>query len=135
MAKVRTRFVCSECGSVSTRWLGRCPHCGEWNTLAEETEKAAVPAAAASSVRQNDTKPAPLREIKLEDVPVGKQADEQRLDEVFLPDDHLIHSHGERCHERAVALDSLIQFPDIYCLIHRRLIDTYTVLFYSGAQK
>ena len=68
-------------------------------------------------------------------MPVGKQADEQRLDEVFLPDDHLIHSHGERCHERAVALDSLIQFPDIYCLIHRRLIDTYTVLFYSGAQK
>lgn len=68
MAKVRTRFVCSECGSVSTRWLGRCPHCGEWNTLAEETEKTAVPAAAASSVRQNDTKPAPLGEIKLETV-------------------------------------------------------------------
>lgn len=68
MAKVRTRFVCSECGSVSTRWLGRCPHCGEWNTLAEETEKAAVPAAAASSVRQNDTKLAPLGEIKLETV-------------------------------------------------------------------
>ena len=66
MAKVRTRFVCSECGSVSTRWLGRCPHCGEWNTLAEETEKVTVPAAAASSVRQNDTKPAPLGEIKLE---------------------------------------------------------------------
>lgn len=33
----RTRFACRECGYVSPRWLGRCPGCGEWNTMTEES--------------------------------------------------------------------------------------------------
>ena len=33
--KPRTVFVCEECGAESPRWEGRCPQCGEWNTLAE----------------------------------------------------------------------------------------------------
>lgn len=36
MAKVKTQFLCSECGYVSPKFLGRCPHCGRWNTLVEE---------------------------------------------------------------------------------------------------
>jgi len=32
----RTTFVCSICGHESTRWHGRCPGCGDWNTLVEE---------------------------------------------------------------------------------------------------
>ncbi|MGH7157889.1 MAG: DNA repair protein RadA [Candidatus Saccharimonadales bacterium] len=32
----RTRFICSQCGGTSTAWAGKCPHCGEWNTLGEE---------------------------------------------------------------------------------------------------
>lgn len=36
MAKNSTIFVCSECGATSPRWLGRCPSCGKFNTLAEE---------------------------------------------------------------------------------------------------
>ncbi|RME59008.1 MAG: DNA repair protein RadA, partial [Caldilineae bacterium] len=35
MAKAKTRYVCSECGSVQMKWMGRCPDCGEWNTLEE----------------------------------------------------------------------------------------------------
>jgi len=35
MAKARTQFVCQQCGSTSPRWMGRCPDCGEWNTLVE----------------------------------------------------------------------------------------------------
>lgn len=35
MAKTRTQFVCQQCGSTSPRWMGRCPDCGEWNTLVE----------------------------------------------------------------------------------------------------
>lgn len=31
-----SRFVCSNCGAVSSAWAGRCPQCGEWNTLQEE---------------------------------------------------------------------------------------------------
>ena len=38
MAKQRTRWVCQNCGSVQVKWMGRCPDCNEWNTLAEEQE-------------------------------------------------------------------------------------------------
>jgi len=33
----RSRYLCQECGHQSFRWLGRCPGCGAWNSLAEET--------------------------------------------------------------------------------------------------
>ncbi|NLM21792.1 MAG: DNA repair protein RadA [Peptococcaceae bacterium] len=36
MSKAKTKFFCCECGQESARWLGRCPGCGEWNTLIEE---------------------------------------------------------------------------------------------------
>lgn len=36
MSKVKTKYVCSNCGYESLKWLGRCPECGEWNTLTEE---------------------------------------------------------------------------------------------------
>ena len=35
MAKAHTQFVCQQCGSTSPKWMGRCPDCGEWNTLVE----------------------------------------------------------------------------------------------------
>ncbi len=37
MAKKKTIFFCSECGGESSGWSGRCPHCGTWNTMVEET--------------------------------------------------------------------------------------------------
>ncbi len=43
MPKSKTKFFCRECGQESTRWLGRCPGCGEWNTFIEElVEKSAL---------------------------------------------------------------------------------------------
>lgn len=38
MAKVKTVFVCQQCGYQSAKWLGRCPDCDNWNTLVEETQ-------------------------------------------------------------------------------------------------
>jgi len=35
MAKARTEFVCQNCGARQMKWMGRCPECGEWNTLVE----------------------------------------------------------------------------------------------------
>jgi DNA repair protein RadA/Sms len=35
MAKAQTRYVCQQCGSAQAKWMGRCPDCGEWNTLVE----------------------------------------------------------------------------------------------------
>ncbi len=36
MKKIKTRFVCSNCGYISFRYLGKCPNCGQWNSLIEE---------------------------------------------------------------------------------------------------
>ncbi len=57
MPKTQTRYVCQQCGSVQSKWMGRCPDCGEWNTLVEtlvETRKesAARPATALSNQPQ-----------------------------------------------------------------------------------
>ncbi len=38
MAKVKSKFVCQECGYETVKWLGRCPSCEEWNTFVEEFE-------------------------------------------------------------------------------------------------
>ncbi|MEP4104119.1 MAG: AAA family ATPase, partial [Nitratireductor sp.] len=36
MARARIQFICQNCGSVHSRWAGKCDACGEWNTLVEE---------------------------------------------------------------------------------------------------
>ncbi len=38
MAKRKTKFMCNSCGYESAKWMGRCPGCGEWNTMVEEVE-------------------------------------------------------------------------------------------------
>lgn len=64
MAKLLTQFVCSECGAASPRWLGRCPSCGKFNTMAEET---IAPAEKAASVKKAPAGRAkPLSEITYE---------------------------------------------------------------------
>ena len=59
MAKDKKQYVCSACGTVQLRWSGKCPECGEWNTLEEEIVRApekvkgAMPVAArAASIHQ-----------------------------------------------------------------------------------
>ncbi|MDH7513222.1 MAG: DNA repair protein RadA [Clostridiales bacterium] len=39
--KAKTVFICQTCGFRSPKWLGRCPSCGEWNSLVEEVEEVA----------------------------------------------------------------------------------------------
>lgn len=36
MAKIKSIYVCSECGYESPKWFGKCPGCGEWNTMDEQ---------------------------------------------------------------------------------------------------
>ena len=38
--KEKTVFICQSCGYRSPKWMGRCPGCGEWNSLVEEVEEA-----------------------------------------------------------------------------------------------
>jgi len=45
MTKTRTVFACQACGFESSKWLGRCPDCGEWNCFVEERQEIAPPRA------------------------------------------------------------------------------------------
>jgi DNA repair protein RadA/Sms len=40
MSKLKTLFACQACGFESSKWLGRCPDCGEWNSFVEEHQEA-----------------------------------------------------------------------------------------------
>jgi DNA repair protein RadA/Sms len=42
MARDKTVFTCTACGGSSPKWLGKCPHCGAWNTLEEGVAEAAT---------------------------------------------------------------------------------------------
>src|SRR3990170_7452337 len=39
MGTKRSSFVCQACGASQARWYGRCPSCGEWNSLVETLEE------------------------------------------------------------------------------------------------
>lgn len=68
--KAKTVFFCTNCGNETAKWAGRCPSCGQWNTLEEYTppaastgRKAAAPAARATAV----SRPKRLSEIQPEE--------------------------------------------------------------------
>lgn len=67
MARPTTLFICSQCTFESAKWLGQCPGCGEWNTLAEEKR-----ATAAGNGRAAARQPA-ARPVRLADVQAPQQ--------------------------------------------------------------
>jgi DNA repair protein RadA/Sms len=64
----KTMFVCSQCGNESPKWHGRCPGCGEWNTMVEERAmEAPRGGSGGSSLSRRAAKPArpiPLSEVE-----------------------------------------------------------------------
>ncbi|WP_251946966.1 DNA repair protein RadA [Levilactobacillus brevis] len=66
MAKPRTTYVCQNCDYSSPRYLGRCPNCGEWNTMVEEvvTPAAARPQSTRTTASGERSHPQLMSEIK-----------------------------------------------------------------------
>lgn len=71
MAKVKTHFVCQNCGYTSPRFLGRCPNCGQWNSLVEETiaEPVKTKATATTTLTGIVSKPQRISEINTKATP------------------------------------------------------------------
>jgi len=64
-AKQKSVYVCSECGHQEAKWLGRCPGCGEWNTLLESSP---TPGGKKKNTSKKDKLEAlPLSEVKTGD--------------------------------------------------------------------
>lgn len=55
--KTITQFVCSECGASTPRWIGKCPSCGKFNTMAEEIVAPAEPQKGISKPAASARKP------------------------------------------------------------------------------
>lgn len=63
MAKAKTVFFCTSCGNETPKWVGRCPGCGEWNTLEEHIEKPSASVKAKSAPVGISRKPQPLTQV------------------------------------------------------------------------
>ncbi|APH06691.1 DNA repair protein RadA [Bacillus weihaiensis] len=65
MAKSKVKFICQSCGYESAKWMGKCPGCGEWNTMTEEVLKQATPRRAVfAHSTQTVQKPSPITKIE-----------------------------------------------------------------------
>ena len=64
MPKAKTIFFCQNCGFESSKWMGQCPACKEWNSFAEEPQ-ASTKNTAAGSVRKDIPQPKTLSEIEM----------------------------------------------------------------------
>ena len=66
MAKVKTKFVCQQCGYETARYMGKCPECGQWDTFVEEM--AVKDDKASKNIILDDTQP-----LLIKDVQIGKE--------------------------------------------------------------
>lgn len=76
MAKDKIAYVCSQCGQESSKWIGKCPNCGEWNTFKEirisnnsQPSSIAVSTVHALHGEQKKNKPLHLQDISAQDEP------------------------------------------------------------------
>ena len=67
MAKVKSVYICSECGYESPKWYGKCPSCGEWNTMNEESREISKPSGRASASTASYAPPVSVNDISTTD--------------------------------------------------------------------
>lgn len=69
MAKAKNIFVCSQCGHETSKWMGQCPGCREWNTLVEEVKMTGKKKGHVSVLSKEigDSKVKKLKEITIDD--------------------------------------------------------------------
>jgi DNA repair protein RadA/Sms len=78
MAKAAARFVCQNCGAVTSKWSGRCEACGEWNAIAEEAPLSQGPSG--KSLGQARGRALPLSDLSTKEAPPPRTA--CRIDEL-----------------------------------------------------
>src|SRR5678810_1206002 len=62
-----TVFVCQSCGHHSRKWLGKCPECGEWNSLVEERAPSAKKGSARNAFSVREVTAVPFTDIEPQD--------------------------------------------------------------------
>ncbi|GAT63246.1 DNA repair protein RadA [Paludibacter jiangxiensis] len=72
MAKIKSVYVCQNCGAESPKWIGKCSSCGEWNSYVEEVIRKETPSKAVHNVDTAQSKPVRIEEVE--------STTEQRMD-------------------------------------------------------
>jgi len=67
MTKPKTVYYCSNCGNQSSKWLGKCPACGEWNTFVEEVIVKKDSRKTGVASKQTQAKPIPVHKIETDE--------------------------------------------------------------------
>ncbi len=66
MAKLKTKWVCQNCGYETAKYLGKCPDCGKWSTFVEEVIDVSASSSELVRAVMNDTKPCLINEIEID---------------------------------------------------------------------
>ena len=67
MAKIKSVYICSECGYESPKWFGKCPGCGEWNTMNEEIKSSPKTVTSTKTISSKYSTPKTINEISTND--------------------------------------------------------------------
>ncbi|MBQ4006617.1 MAG: DNA repair protein RadA [Muribaculaceae bacterium] len=70
--KQATTYFCKNCGNESSKWVGRCPACGEWNTMIEEPvapKKSRAAVSVTTDEGRRSVAPVKISQVKAEDMP------------------------------------------------------------------
>lgn len=128
MAKGKTMFVCQECGHESVRWAGKCPGCGNWNTMVEEVvaPQPALRPGISPGLTTGD-RPVSIAAVDAEDlprIPTGSDELDRVLGGGIVPGSFVL-----------VGGDPGIGKSTILLQLASRLAETYgTVLYVSGEE-
>lgn len=68
MAKLKSNFVCQNCGAVYAKWVGRCTDCGEWNTLIEQVIEASQSAQGKNALAKGQITGQTLKSVSIKDI-------------------------------------------------------------------
>lgn len=85
--KLRTQFICTQCGYESPKWIGKCPSCDQWNTLREEILETGKKGASSAQVSAKRT-PVPIKSVNIADsdrIMTGIQEFDRTLGGGFIP--------------------------------------------------
>src|SRR5258708_801703 len=96
MARSSVRFVCSSCGFESGKWYGKCPECGNWNTLEEVSVPESISRGLGKSSSKNISISRKEIDSKVQKISQIKSISEERISSGFEEFDRVLGSSGEK---------------------------------------
>lgn len=129
MAKDKIAYVCSNCGQESTKWIGKCPNCGQWNTfkeirIASDTGSMAAKSAAQTlnahrNALNGSAAPIHLKDISAKDEPRMDMHDAE-LNRVLggglVPGSIILLGGEPGIGKSTITLQTILNMPDVKVL-------------------